>query len=314
MTIGLCGYGRVAKALIEHWKQVAPELKIAFILREHHQWINDEELLVSDLVDLPFVERTALDELLRDHPIDVWFELTPTDVSQAEVVHERLQFVLMQGIHVISANKAPIVLDYLTLKQTADAAGARLGLSAVMGANLPAEALCRYGAQGSKIKRMRGILNSTTNYMLERMEQGMSFRDALSCAQADGIAEPHWRYDVEGFDSGFKMAIIASVLHEKNVPLLNERVHGIQDLTQDEIEAGLAKNQRYKLVATYDQTGVSVKPELIPSEDMFYQVGGSEKILRIETDCLSDLSVISGKSGLSEVAASIHRDLLRVTD
>src|SRR5699024_594582 len=133
-------------------------------------------------------------------------------LSDAAKVHARVMQILEKGIPVVLANKAPVLHDYAALKRTADRHGAALGLSAVMGASLPSYALGHYGAMGARILAMKGILNGTTNFMLAEMEAGHSFEAALGEALARGIAEPNWAYDVDGVDSGVKMAILASVL------------------------------------------------------------------------------------------------------
>lgn len=315
MKIGINGVGRVAKALLTHWKQVAPELEIQFLRRSNGQWKSRDGVAVSQLPDFnePAMFQDPLEDLeplLDSTSIDVWCELTPTDLDQAEQVYDRVKTVLNRGISVIIANKAPILSDYVGLKAIADASGAKLGLSAVMGASLPSYALGYYGALGSNVNQMAGILNGTTNFILDQMEQGLRFEEALQLAQERGIAEPKWQYDVDGFDSGIKMAILASVLTNQNVPLKAENVQGIRQLELLDIQKARSSNKRYKLVARYQTGQVTVRPELFPINHLFYHVSGSNKLLQLETDTLSDMTVIGGKSGLPEVAASMHRDLL----
>lgn len=315
MIVGLNGFGQVAKALIRHWQAVQPDLVIAFIRRKQSQWINLHHTPVSQLMlsELEFQNKTDLYVLLGDCKIDTWFELTPTDLDQAKLVHAELTQILARSINVVCANKAPIVYDYVGLKQVADKQEVRIGLSGVMGATLPVQAIAKLGISGAKVLSMKGILNSTSNFMLEKMERGISFAKALSEAQAEGIAEPNWHYDVAGFDSGFKMAIIASVLLNKNISLTSDNLQGIDRLSEADLKAASRNTQRYKLIACYQAGAVTVSPELVPADELFFQVNGSDKVLSIETDCLGEISLLAKDSGLEGVAAALHRDLLNVS-
>lgn len=316
MNIVLNGCGRVGKALLQHWKNHPSDVHIAAIRRSDRQWINHEKRTVEE-IDIEYLDfqepLQGIDEFLDQQTVDIWFELTPTDLNRASDVHTMICKVLEKNIHVIFANKAPVLHDYVSLKQTADAHGVRLGLSAVMGASLPSYALAHYGALGSRILSMKGILNGTTNFILAEMEQGKSFEQSLDKALQIGIAEPKWQYDIDGIDSAVKMSILASVVTNKNVPLDMDQIKGIRTIDQKHIQE-LEKNQkRYKLVASFKEGTVSVQPEVFSIHELFYHVNGSDKVLYLETDTLSNMSVLGGKSGLKEVAASMHRDLQMIT-
>ncbi|HHT20377.1 MAG TPA: hypothetical protein GXZ74_02905 [Tissierellia bacterium] len=318
MNVALNGCGRVGRALIEHWLTQEDMPKIVLIRRKNYQWrrkdgLSREEL--STFLDTGRFPRTkvkSIQDNLYDRDIDVWFELTPTDLSQAERVHRDMQSVLISGVSIIFANKAPVVHDYLKLKRLADSFGAELGLSAVMGASLPGLALARYGAMGATITELAGSLNATTNFVLEQMEQGQTFEQAIDQAVRLGIAEGDWSQDIDGIDSAIKLSILASVLFERNVPLDRSRIQGIRHLTPAMIQRLKAQDKRYKLIARYREGEVSVSAEECSIDQLFYHIGGSQKILWLATKELSDMSVMSGRSGLAEVAASLQRDLVAI--
>lgn len=315
MNIALNGCGRVARALIRHWLEQPAMPNIVLIRREKYQWRNDQGISRVELEqfletgDFPTAEVSSIQETISDSVIDVWFEMTPTDLSQAERKHTEMTQLLQAGISIVFANKAPVVYDYMGLKRQADETGSRLGLSAVMGASLPGFALGHYGAMGATITEMAGILNSTTNFLLEEMEQGDSFDGAIAKAVDLGIAEGNWAQDVDGIDSGIKMSILASVLFERNISLDLDHVQGIRHITPDMITIQKEQKKRYKLVARYRDGKVSVSLEEFEVDQIFYHITGSQKILWLDTLELSEMSVINGKTGLPEVAASLHRDL-----
>ena len=316
VNVALNGCGRVGKALIEHWLRLDQMPNVVMIRRSDRQWRNDNGISREDLVrflrngHFPNDPIEDLNNVLQDCPIDVWFELTPTDLSQAETVHRQMLRIIESGVSIVFANKAPVVHDYIGLKRPADVAGVKLGLSGVMGASLPGFALGYYGAMGSTIVEMAGILNATTNFLLEEMEQGCNFQQAIDKAIELGIAEPKWSYDVDGIDSGVKMAILAGVVFDRNIALDQSNVRGIRDITSEQIRQKLVQGKRYKLVARYKDGQVRVGPEEFAADDMFYLITGSQKILSIKTEELSNMSVFNDRTGLAEVAAGLHRDLV----
>lgn len=312
MNVVLNGCGSVGQALLQHWKDIEADVRVAAIRRSDRQWVNRDgcALQAIELNKLPFEPLEEVEVFLENNQFKVWFELTPTDLNKAQEVHARILKVLQKGISVVFANKAPVLHDYMTLKNTADEKKADLGMSAVMGASLPAYALAHYGAMGAKILAMKGILNSTTNFILAHMEKGMTFAEALYKAQEEGIAEPHWEYDIDGIDSAVKMTILASVISAQNVKFDPALVKGIRTIDASQIEMLKKEHKRYKLVASYKAGRISVEPEIFSNDELFYHVNGSDKVLYLQTDTLSDMSVLNGHSGLREVAASMHRDLL----
>ena len=314
-TVALNGCGRVGRALLRYWLAQPARPKICLIRRRHSQWRCDNG--IDDAALVRFLEEDyfpdqplePLNELLSS-PFSVWFELTPSDLSRAQVSHAFLKQLLAAGRSLIMANKAPLAYDYLSLKQAADANRVLLGLSGVLGASLPSYAVGYYGTMGAEILELAGILNATTNYVLERMERGESFRQAIDQAVALGIAEPDWQSDISGQDSGLKMTILASVLLEKNVPLDLSRVHGIEHISPADMARERAAGRRYKLIARYRDGQICVAPESVEPHDLFYHITGSQKIVWLKTRQLSDMSVINTQTTLAEVAASLQRDLV----
>lgn len=312
--IAVNGVGKVGKALLEHLKERDGELAVVYLGRSQSVWFSTEGTAVKELPaaeDLTFrpVTSQERDEILDKTDVDVWFELTPTDLDEAETVFRRILGLLERGISVILATKSPVLHDYMGLKTAAERNGARLGLSAVMGASLPSYALGHYGAMGSEIRSMAGILNGTSNFVLALMEAGNSFAEAIAQAVATGIAEPNWSYDVDGLDSAIKMTILASVILNRNVRLDRDNVQGLRSIDPLQFTACLDQGRRYKLVAEFRDGEVSVSPRQYQVDDLFYHVNGANKALRLDTTTLSDMTVIGGKSGLPEVAASMYRDL-----
>ncbi len=319
MRVAINGYGRVARALIELWQDKDYPLELVLIRNSRGQWTPQtySGLRPSDFKEdfpLPLDKREDLEELLDRLDIDFWFELTPSEDKKAGDIFRDCLAILDRGISIIFANKAPIIHDYKSLKERALKKASYLGLSGVMGASLASYALTHYGCLGSQVLSMEGILNGTTNFILEEMEKGLSFHEALEQAKKDGIAEADPSRDIEGIDSAVKMSLIASVILDKNISYRPEDIRGIAGISLEEIERLKSEDKRLKLVASFDNERVRVSPQVFTKEELFYSVSGSEKALHIKTEGLSHMTLIGGKSGLREVASSLHRDLVWVQE
>lgn len=320
MKVALNGCGRVGRALLEHWLTRSDAPQVILLRNSTGQWRDDKGIPKSELEayirkphPLPMPLQSP-GELLQTCPVDLWFELTPTRLEEAPQIHRELIFLLSQGIDLVFANKAPLLQDYQALKKVADASGCFLGLSGVLGASFPSYALLHYGCLGANILHMEGILNGTTNFILQKMEEGFSFESALQLAQELGIAETDPSYDIDGLDSAIKMSLLASVASNQNVRFSSDAVTGIRHIGVQQVQNLKAQGKKIKLVALYHQGRVTVEPKVFSKEDLFYHVNHAEKALTLTTDSLSDMTLIGGKSGLKEVAAALHRDLLWIKE
>lgn len=319
MRIALNGFGRVGQALFNLIKEQNENIEIVYIGRSESCFVSEEGISIKEfgkIEDIKFYPKSEknLKDIIPNLRVDFWFEMTPTKVNEAEEVCNRLENILKSRINVVLANKCPFLHNYLSLKRAADESGVEMGLSAVMGASLPSYAIGHYGTMGSKVKEMSGILNGTSNFVLKQMEEGKSFNEAISKAIEDGIAEPEYSYDIDGIDSAVKMMILASVIENKNIELDMKNVTGLRSIADEDFKQALKDGMRYKLVAKYENGIVSVSPQKFSNNYILYHVNGSDKALRIETDTLSDMTVLGGKSGLNEVAASMYRDMLLIKE
>lgn len=308
MRVAINGYGRVARALISHWKELESPPSIVLVRNSSHQW-RGENFQGQSLME----EHTKLDQL-EDLKIDCWFELTPAREDEAKEIHTQLMELTDRGVSLIIANKVPLLYDYKALKDSADKNRVLLGLSGVLGAALPSQALVHYGTLGSKIISMEAILNGTTNFILTAMEEGLSFEEALKKAQEMGIAETDPIRDIQGFDSAIKMALLASVVRNQNIFFEKEDVQGIKGISLKRIEEEKINGRRLRLVASFRNEKVKVELKSYTMDHGFYHTKGSQKALMLETSQLSQILLVGGDSGLKEFAASLHRDLLWIEE
>jgi homoserine dehydrogenase len=206
------------------------------------------------------------------------------------------------------------VYAYRDLTGLARAKGRKFLFESTVMDGAPIFSLFRSALPGAQLLGLRGILNSTTNLILTRMEAGESFDTAVKFAQSAGLAETDPSADIDGWDAAIKVAALVSVLMD--VPFTPQQVErtGIRALTADQIEAARAEGKRWKLVCNAERSGqavhASVAPELVPSSSPLFSVEGASSIVEFKTDVLSSLSIVEGNPGPETTAYGLLADFI----
>jgi homoserine dehydrogenase len=169
---------------------------------------------------------------------------------------------------------------------------------------------------GNDIYEIQGILNGTTNYMLTRMEDGLSYDEALSEAQKLGYAEADPTSDVEGYDALYKIVILANVV--MNYPLKVHEVErtGISHLTNEDIELARQSNRKWKLIAKLKKENgsvvASVKPEMIPLDHPLANISDATNAITYHCDLSGPVTLIGAGAGKTETGFAILIDLINI--
>lgn len=273
--------------------------------------------LIQSGGNLQSLSRQSTDEgvaFIRACPGDVLFENTPVNYQSGEPAITHLKTALESGMHAITANKGPVVHAYRELSALASQVNRRFFFESTVMDGAPIFSLFRGALPGAILRSFRGILNSTTNLILTRMEAGESFQEAVAYAQQIGIAETDPSGDVDGWDAAIKVSALATVL--MGIPLLPQQVKraGIRDLTPADIQAAKRENQRWKLVCSAERQNdgvrAQVKPELVPASSPLYAVEGTSSIIEFKTDVLGPLSVVEADPGPDTTAYGLFADFL----
>lgn len=198
---------------------------------------------------------TAL-EMVGTTPADLLLEAAPPNLRDGEPGLGCLRAALERGLHVVTADKAPLVLAFPQLLETARRHGAHLRFSATVGGGLPAVNLGRRDLAASEIERLEGILNLTSNYILTRMaEDGVTYAEALGQAQQAGHAESDPRLDVEGWDAACKLVILAHSVLGCPARLADVAVEGITAVAPERLREAAAAGRRLKPLAIAERQG-----------------------------------------------------------
>jgi homoserine dehydrogenase len=224
------------------------------------------------------------------------------------------QQALAAGIHVVTSNKGPAALAKQELWKLASDNSVQFRFEGTVMSGTPAINLSTGCLAGAKISGFKGILNGTTNFILTRMEEGMTYDAALAEAQELGYAEADPTGDVEGWDALGKGIILASTLMGIEFKLKEVPRKGISHLKPEDIEEAKAEGKRWKLLVECRQEGGKVSLEVAPMKvdltDPLASVGGATNALTFETDVLGPVTIVGAGAGRIETGFSILIDLL----
>ncbi len=214
--------------------------------------------------------------LAADAGIDVFVELMGGDGDPAKLA---VKTALAAGKAVVTANKALLAKHGVELAALAEKHGVALNFEAAIGGAIPIVKTLREGVSGNSFARVYGILNGTCNYILTRMEQEkLSFAECLKDAQRLGYAEADPTFDVDGFDTAQKLALIASLAFGIRVNPDAVYVEGISSITPEDLDAADALGYRVKLLGVAVRTAQGIEqrvhPTMVPKESAIAQVMG----------------------------------------
>lgn len=272
-------------------------------------------ILVLDVtVDFdPVVDRALLttDGAALVERADIVIEL----IGGIEPARTLLLRAIGSGASVVTANKALLAVDGPTLYQAADEAGVDLYFEASVGGAIPIVRPIRESLAGDRISRVLGILNGTTNYVLDRMAtDGLDLDVAVKEAQQLGFAEADPTADVEGFDAAAKAAILASLAFHTRVSLDDVAREGISGITADDVAWAARTGHVIKLLAVAERLpeGVSarVHPTLVPLSHPLAGVRGVFNAVFVEAEAAGELMFYGRGAGGRPTSSAVVGDVV----
>jgi homoserine dehydrogenase len=225
------------------------------------------------------------------------------------------------GASVVTANKALLAEDGPTLFEAAEKAGRDLYFEAAVAGAIPILRPLRESLAGDRVTRVLGIVNGTTNYILDKMDStGAGFEEALEEAQSLGYAEADPTADVEGFDAAAKAAILASLAFHSRVTAADVHREGITDVTAADIASAAQMGSVVKLLAIAELVdaggaeGVSVRvhPAMIPRTHPLASVREAFNAVFVESEAAGQLMFYGPGAGGSPTASAVLGDLVTV--
>jgi homoserine dehydrogenase len=254
-------------------------------------------------------------EFIARVPADVLLEITTLDPRSGQPATSHVRQALTRGMHVVTANKGPVAFAIRPLRALA-ARQRRLLLheGAVMDGT-PVFNLVERCLPGARVTGFRGTLNSTTNLVLSRLEQGLTAAAAVREAQALGIAERDPANDLDGWDAAVKGCALANGLMGAAVRPAQVRRRGIAGLTPRDARSALRAGARLRLVVRAvrkkGRVEVSVGPERIPLGDPL-SGSGPDAALVLQTDLMGEIGVFERGATVDQTAYALVSDLLEI--
>lgn len=260
-----------------------------------------------------YSELTAF-EILENMDADVVIEMTSLNITSGQPSIEYTKTALRTGKHVITVNKGPVAFAYHELHQVALKNRKKICFEGTVMDGTPIFNLAEKNLKGCRILGFRGILNSTTNFILGEMEKGYSQEKAIISAQQKGFAEADASLDLLGWDSAAKTAVLLNVwMNAVCTPQDIER-SGISDVTNEQVQEVIQKDQKLKLICEgfyLNQRAVGkVEIQSLSKEDPLSEINGTSSILTIHTDLMGDISIVEHNPQLNQTVYAIFSDLL----
>lgn len=334
LSLALVGFGNVGQAfarlLLRKQEQLAQAYDLTFtvtgiVTGRHGRAIDPAGIDLSAALALVEGGQT-LDRLsavpapediiafIQACPADVVFENTPVNHQTGRPASDYLRAALEQGMHAITANKGPVVHAYAELSALARQQGKRFLFESAVMDGAPIFSLFRGPLPAVQITGFHGILNSCTNLLLERMEQGESLEAAVRYAQSIGITETDPSADIDGWDAAIKVAALSTVL--MGIPLKPQEIEreGIRGITPAMLAEALAAGERWKLVCSAHRVGsrlaARVAPERVSAVSPLYSIQGTSSYVQFETDVLPGLGIVESNPGPETTAYGLLADLI----
>jgi len=330
----LLGFGNVGQAFARLLQRKAltlnDEYGIAFLVTaiatgSHGRAINPAGIDLDTAVEL-MQQGGSLDKLsivpapvdniefIRASGADVLFENSPVSYADGQPALTHIRTALEAGMHAVTANKGPVVHGYHELTRLAGEHGVRFLFESTVMDGAPVFGVAREAIPAAKFSRIQGVLNSTTNLILTRMEVGESFDQAVAYAQSIGIAETDPSGDVDGWDASVKISALITVLMD--TPFTPDKVdrQGIRAITPEKIAEAKAAGKRWKLICTAERQGGAIKatvaPQMVGPDTAMYTLEGTTSIVTMESDVLGPLSLLESDPGPHTTAYGLLADFI----
>ncbi len=272
-----------------------------------------EKLLSGDFSEA----KAAADvvDWLRAAKIDALFEASSLNAETGEPAITHIRAALESGAHAISANKGPVLHAYRELTQLAESKGRRFFFESAMMDGAPVFSLFRTALPAIDVLGFRGVINSTTTVILEAMQSGRSFDEAIAEAQRLGVAETDPSADIDGIDAAVKVVEVANVLMGATLKLGDVQCLGIRGIIPAQLRDAHENGEAWRLVsrARRQPDGsivASVAPERLKLDDPLAQVHGTSLLIAFETDIFRELIISERDPGPEATAYGMLSDFV----
>ena len=263
------------------------------------------------------IDSSLLTDQWEDIILDDDIQIVVEVMGGIEPAHTYIKEALQAGKNVVTANKDLIAEYGKELLDTAEENGCDLLFEASVAGGIPILRPLKHCLAGNYLTEVMGIVNGTTNFILTKMaEEGMEFKEALALATELGYAEADPTADIEGYDAGRKMAIMASIAFNSRVTFDDVYTEGITNISSKDMQYAKEMGCAIKLlgVARNTETGIEVRvhPMLIPLDHPLAGVNDAFNAVFVHGDAVDDAMFYGRGAGEMPTASAVMGDIIDV--
>lgn len=255
-------------------------------------------------------------EMAEKGEYDAIVEMTPLQIFTGEPAATHLRIAMSRGKHAITANKGPIAWYYKELKELAEKNGVKFYYETTVMDGTPIFNLKDETLMFSTVTQVEGILNTTTNYVLEELAKGKNYDDVIEEGKKIGFVEADPSMDIEGWDASAKITALLNVLMDAGINPKDVDRKGIEDITLDDIKNAESRGKVIKLMCrgTIEDGKVkaSVKPEEVEKGSLMSVIDGTSSVVQITTDLMGTLTIIEHDPDLVQTGYGVFSDVVRI--
>ena len=307
MKLGIIGLGTVGMNVVN----ILSDEKV----RKNKEIGDIEVLKICDLQSNGLTGYDFTDdykEVLNDSRIDTVVEL----IGGVGVAYEISKSALNSKKNLVTANKHLLATHGVELFALAEKNNVKLQYEASIGGGIPVVSPIKENLFVNNFQNIRGILNGTCNYILTKMEEGLTYKMALEEAQAKGYAEADPTFDVQGVDTAHKISLLAHLAWGELKEFSEISISGIDKLTVEDIEAAKAEGMRYKLLgeASFDgeKLNISVGPMTVKKDELLYSVNGVYNAVELDGNYTGKTIFYGEGAGGPATATAVISDIYKI--
>ena len=303
--IGIIGLGTVGTGVVKILKDFQNIEITQIAVRDIHKKREIDNLDRSILTDNPF-------DIVNNPEIDIVVEV----IGGINPAYDLLKTAIANGKHIVTANKELLAKNGQELFNLANENNVVILYEAAIAGGIPIIMPIKTTLAGNKIHTIEAILNGTTNYILTKMEKGsVSYEEVLKEAQNLGYAEADPTGDVEGFDSAYKIATLATIALNQRVDINKIYREGITKISAKDMKFAKELGYKIKLIAlaklsNENKTDVRVHPMLVPIKDCLASINGVTNSVVLEGFPVGRVMFAGPGAGMFPTASSVIGDIL----
>ncbi len=257
-------------------------------------------------------------EIVEQADYDAVCEMTVLDIFTGQPAIDHIRNAFARGKHVVTANKGPIAWAFDQLKREAEEKGLGFFYETTVMDGTPVFNLTEHTLKLCRVTEVSGILNSTTNFILEGLAEGKPYESIMEEGRKLGFVEADPTMDTHGYDAAAKVTALLNVLMGAGITPEDVERKGIEDITVEDIKSAADRGCVIKLFCEGrlkdGKVAASVKPVEVPKGDLLATIDSTTSVVSITTDLMGKISVIEHAPEIEQTAYGVFGDVLRVLE